>query len=162
MKYFLIILLFIFSTSVKAGLHVGTSLTLLGSDDITPSYNIGYSKFFKNNWVLDFTTNAFYPTKSKFNKRGFAVKSKSTYGAFFAGYKLDKSILSSFVTLVKVDNSIYLNNINIKNYDNKAVVFGGNVTYFPTKNIAGFVFVLLPNTNIDLRYSGGLGVNYYF
>jgi len=177
MKYLIIlILLLLFSSPARAGFHVGTSLTVLGADDITPSYNIGYSKSFKSansgsktiidavldDLVLDFTTNAFYPTESEFNKKGFGVKSKVTYGAFFVGKKFNRCIPSLFAALVKVDNKIYYGDINIDNYDNKAVVFGGNVTYFVTENIAGSAFVLLPNTNIDSKYSVGLGVNWYF
>lgn len=161
MRYIVILILLLFSTPANAGLHIGISSFLLGSDDTAPSPSVGYTKCFEN-YCLDFTTNLPYPTKSKFYKRGFTVKSKGTYGAFSVGYKLDKFILSSFVALVKVDNKIYYHNVNIDNYDNKAVVFGGNVSYFFTKRVAGSIFVLLPNTNIDLKYSGGIGINYYF
>lgn len=163
MKYIVIVLLFIFSSPANAGFHIGTSIMILGSDDTTRSYNGGYSWFFENGYVFDLTTNLPYPTESKFNKGGFKVKSKVTYIAGSIGYKLSRrTILSVFGTLVKVDNSIYYHNINIKNYDNKAVVFGGNATYFLYKNVAGSVFCVLRNTNIDSRSMCGLGANLYF
>lgn len=162
MKYIILLILLLFSIPAQAGFHVGSSLFVLGAEKTESSYNVGYSKFFKNNLVLDFTTNIFYPSKIKFNKRGFYVKSKRTYGAILFGKKIGRYVLSTIVALVKVENSVYYTNINVDNYDNKAAVFGGHVTYFFTNNIAGSAFILLPNTNIDLKLSSSLGLNYYF
>ena len=162
MKYIVILVLILFSAPANARVHIGTSLMVLGPDDITPSFPVGYSKFFKNKIVLDFTTNAFFPTRSEFNKRGFLVKSKVTYGAVSVGYKLDRAVLSGSAILVKVDNSIYYRNINIENYDNNALVFGINASYFFIENVAVSLFVLLPETKVDLKLSSGFGINYYF
>jgi len=160
MKYIVILVLFFFSTPAKAVLHVGTSLALLGSDNNRPSFNVGYS-IIKGDLVLDFTTNLL-PTESSFDKRGYRVTSKTTYAALFLGYKAGRSIWSGFAPFVLVDNNIYYRNFNVDNYDNKALAFGGNVSYFVTKRVAVSTFILLPNTNIDLKLSGGVGLNYYF
>ena len=67
-----------------------------------------------------------------------------------------------FMDLAKLENKIYYGNTRVATYDNKALVFGWNLTYFFTSNIASSIFVLLPNTNIDLELSSAAGLNYYF
>lgn len=164
MKYLVIIILLTFSTPAIAGFHSGTSLTTSKTNN-SHSYNIGYSKPIKaicDNCILDLTTNVLYPTKTNFNMKGFRVKNKVNYVAALLGYKFDRLIVSPLVSIAKVDNKVYYGNSLVEETSNYGIVFGGNATYFITQNTAGSIFVLLPNTNIDLKLSSGFGVNFYF
>ncbi len=161
MKYFVIFLLFTFSTPAFAGFHVGTSLMAVGSYNKSPSYNLGYSKLIKG-LSFDLTTNALFPTRNEFNKRGYAVESKVTYGTVLIGKQIGQFVLSPLASLVKVDNKIYYGNMKVKDDTNYAVIFGGNVTYFLSNKVAVTLFGLRKNPKVGLKHSVGFGVNIYF
>ncbi len=161
MKLFVTFLLLTFSTPSLAALHVGTSIMAVGSYNKTLAYNIGYSKLIKG-LSFDLTTNILYPAENRFNKRGFAVKSKATYGTLLIGKQIGRFVLSPLASLVKVDNRVYYGNIKVKDETNYAVIFGGNVTYFLSKKLAVSAFVLRKNPKVGLKHSFGFGLNLYF
>lgn len=163
MKYIVIIVLFFFSSPAKAGFHMGSSIIATGSKNISPTYNIGYSKLFSDDWVLDSTTNILFPAENKVRIRGFAIEQEITHISLLLGKKFKGFVPSIIVSAVKVDNSVFLGNINVSREKTHALVFGGNLNYpFITNKIAVSAFFLLPNTNIDLKLSSGFGFSYYF
>ena len=162
MRHLILLLLLLFSTPAYAGLHLGVSNILVGYTNTSLSYNVGYSHKTKYGFV-DLTSNVLYPTTNNDNIRGFYVESEVTHYTAFFGKKFGRWALSPLLSYVKVDNKVYLGNVNILRDKINAVVYGFNATYFTKiKGVAGSISCLGPNTEINLKFSCGLGVNYYF
>lgn len=163
MKYLVIIILFIFSTPAKAAFHVGSSVIVLGNHNLSPTYNLGYSKLFDNDLTLGIVSNVLFPTEDTLRKKGFKVEYKTTYLSILVGHKLNtRTVLSFMVSGVKVDNSVYLGNTNISREKIHTVVWGGNLNYYFTDKIAGSLSVVSDKAKIGLKDSLIIGINVYF
>ena len=167
MKYIVIIIFLFLSSPANAGFHVGTSI-IEGANKL--SYDYGYSHNLSDHgyddWVINLTTNALISNTRKevivSSGIPYTIKSKPLYGAFSLGKKIDRFVISGVTGFAKVRNRVYYNNLNISNDSTHGIILGGNVNYFITKNVATSVFLLLPNTNIDLERSFGFGLSWYY
>ncbi len=165
MKYIIIIILLTFSTPVKAGFHVGSSVAI---DNLSSNYNVGYSKsvyseLLNDKLYLDLATNVLFPTEDNLRKKGFKIKYKATYVSFLLGKKVSsRFVLSFMVAGVKVDNSVYLGNTNISREKIRIVVLGSHLNYSITDKIAASIAIVAPNTKIDQKTNLIVGVNFYF
>lgn len=161
--FWLLILLLSPLTQAEAGFHAGAAL-IEGANK--PSYNYGYIQKLPDGWNIGLTTNAFINNSTDrvviSGGNAYTIKTKPLYGAVSVGKKLDRVVPSVFMAFTRVRNRVYYNNVNISNDTTHGIVFGGNVNYFLTENIAASVFYLLPNTNIGLERSFGLGVSWYY
>ncbi len=177
----MILLLLLFTNPAYARLHIGASLTdirlnspdykLVKESEPSVSYNIGYSKEFHHNLVVDFTTNAPFSLINDANnsdKRTIILKdgthlskSEVTYGSILLGKRFNRFVPSLSMTYIQKETETYLNDSMIRERKH-TVVFGANMNYFFTSKFSSSLFCLFPNSDLHLRFSCGVGINQYF
>lgn len=131
------------------------------------SGNVGLTYITNDKLVLGISTNRIYHPESERtvkNNAGieFDNRSKLTADTFSVGYTYKRFIPSVFVSNVKSQESLYYYDRFIGSSEKTAFVYGANLTYFLTKEIAGSVFYVAPNKELNLEGGAGLGINYYF
>lgn len=167
MRYFIALLAllllgaFLFSAAAKASFNIGTSIVTTGAKELSPSYNVGYSKLFLDKWVVGVATNAPFTREREVRKNGFKIKQTTTYISASLGKKINKFVPSLVIAGVKSDNSVYLGDLNLSREKTHAILIGGDLTYFLRENVAISAFVVLPDTNFDLKLSSGFRISYY-
>lgn len=127
----------------------------------------GATYIFDNKIVLGFSTNRLYRPERKRtaeNNSGveFENKTKLTTDSFLIGYAYKRFIPSIFIANVRDQEALYYKGQQVGSSDKTAILAGVNLSYFLTKEIAGSVFYVLPNQELNLESGFGVGINYYF
>lgn len=131
------------------------------------SANVGLTYATKNKLVFGISTNRIYHPESERtvkNNAGieFDNRSKLTADSFSIGYAHKRFIPSVFISNVKSQESLYYQDRLVGRSKKTTFVHGASLAYFLSENIAGSVFYVAPNSELNLEGGLGVGVNYYF
>ena len=95
---------------------------------------------------------------------GLTFKSSSKVAAdtILGGYRYHKFLPQLFLSSVRVDNKVYYHDTLVGNKKIGTLLYGLNLSYFSTRNLAFATTLIAPNASLNIEYGLGFGVNFFF
>lgn len=169
----IILLLTLISSPAFAKFQIGASIFDFNfksdyretQSDLQPNINLGYSLDFKPFFVSAQTNRLFNPERHarvEKNDINYDKITRAQIDTLSVGIVATRFMPSVFIARVDSTNLLYHNGTKVGSKRIISSAKGFALSYFITKNLYASAILVLPQSSLNLKTSGGLSVSYLF